>query len=142
MELTCSGGRGAGFPGASGGMHGISESDAAIVLMRQVSISSLATRLEWCSLSDKMRPHAASIRVCVCPVFNYVCGVQLWQWLWQDRNSCGGREEYLGVPRIDHNPNGKAATVLRHGDLLRWIDKIRADRHYMELFQYGCRHGG
>src|ERR1700687_450673 len=98
MELTCSGGRGAGFPGASGGMHGISESDAAIVLMRQVSISSLATRLEWCSLSDKMRPHAASILVRDCSAPDYVCGVQLWKWLKQDQNSNGGREEYLCVP--------------------------------------------
>jgi hypothetical protein len=64
------------------------------------------------------------------------------KWLKQDRNSSGGREEYLGVPRIDHNPDGKAATVLRHGDLLRRIDKICASRHYMEFFQYGCGHGG
>src|SRR5258708_3132328 len=108
--------------------------------MRQVSISSLVTKSELYSLSDKMRPHAASIVVCDCSVSNYVCGVQLWEWLRQDRNSSGGRKEYLGVPGIDHTPDGKASTVLRHSDLLRRIDKVSASRHYMELFQYGCGH--
>jgi hypothetical protein len=89
-----------------------------------------------------MRLHAASILVCDCSISDYVCGVQLWEWLRQDRNSSGGSEEYLGISSIGNNPNGKAATVLRHRDLLRWIDKTRASRYYMELFQYGCGHGG
>jgi hypothetical protein len=75
-------------------------------------------------------------------VFGFVCGVRLWEWLRQDRNSSGSREEYLNIPRIGHNPDGKAATVLGHRDLLRWIDKICASWPYMELFQYGRGHGG
>jgi hypothetical protein len=56
---------------------------------------------------DEMRPHVASFRVCDCSVSDYRCGVQLWGWLTQVRESSTGREDYIGIPRIDHNPDGK-----------------------------------
>jgi hypothetical protein len=64
------------------------------------------------------------------------------EWLRQERNVNGGREEYRRISRIGHDPDGKAATVLRDGDLLRWIDEVPGSRAHMELFEYGCGHGG
>jgi hypothetical protein len=107
-----------------------------------VTISSLVTQSEMLFASGKMRPHAVSIVVCHCSVFDAVYGVQLRQWLRQHWNSNGGREEHHGISRIGHNPDGKAATVLRHRNLLRWIDEIPANRHDMELFQHSRGHGG
>jgi hypothetical protein len=123
--------------------RGIPEPDADIVSRRYARIDSLATPVgNGVHVFDEMRPHVASFRVFDCSVSDYRCGVQLWGWLTKVRDSSTGREDYIGIPRIDHNPDGKTATVLRDGDLLRWIDSIRASRHYMELFQYGCGHGG